>query len=232
MNKVYSANLKEFLAEAREQEKYAFLDKNARFLTDERRRKIEFYRFPDDKVRSMAAYGLLAYALKKEKGIDGLLEFIINENGKPYLKDHRSIYFNLSHCQNAVACIIGDDEVGIDIQEPFEYDEELAKLICSKKELEAIRRDSVNCSGKINRLWVLKEAYTKYLGKGITLDLKEIDFSFDFSSEEMLEKEGCSLKLMEKEGCQLAICVRKDSEFTVKGTSLNKNNHNLYDLFA
>jgi 4'-phosphopantetheinyl transferase len=227
VNKVYSAKIGEFLAEAREQEKFAFLDKNAPFLTDERRRKIQFYRFPDDKVRSMAAYGLLAFALKKAKGIEGLFELSLHEEGKPYLRDHQDIFFNLSHSQNAVACILGDGEVGIDIQEPFDYDEEMAKQFCSEKELAAMRKDNGNCSRIINRLWILKEAYTKYFGKGITVDLKEIDFS----SEDMLEKEDCSLYAIEKKDYNLAICVRKGTKFTEKEVYLNKYNYNLYDLF-
>lgn len=227
MNTVFFADLGEFLSSTGVQEKKAFLKRNSPFLTAERRRKIQFYHYIDDQIRSMMTYGLLAYALKTKKGIEGPLEFNLHENGKPFLRDCRTVFFNLSHCKNAVACIIGDDEVGIDVQDPFEYDEDLAKQICTQKERERMLKKGENDSKAINRLWVLKEAYTKYSGNGIMVDLKKIDIL----SEELLKNEGCSLHVVEKKDLILAYCVRNGTVFTENEVYLNQCNRSLYDLF-
>ena len=44
-------------------------------------------------------------------------EFSYGEHGKPFLKNYPDWHFNISHCKNAVCCVLSRENVGIDIEE-------------------------------------------------------------------------------------------------------------------
>ena len=64
----------------------------------------------------VASYLLLMKALKEEYGIEEKPLFQYLEGGKPTIKDHPNIHFNISHCKAAVAVAIDNKPVGIDIE--------------------------------------------------------------------------------------------------------------------
>lgn len=86
-------------------------------LPEWRRQKALFYRFDIDRVLCAKAWLLLKHGLKEMYGIDEDPEFEFNENGKPCLRNHPEIHFNLSHCRKGVMCVISDAPVGCDIEE-------------------------------------------------------------------------------------------------------------------
>ena len=59
--------------------------------TEERKIKSGKYCREDDKKKSLIAYILLLYALKKEYGIFEKLYFDYGKNNKPFLKKHKNI---------------------------------------------------------------------------------------------------------------------------------------------
>lgn len=181
------------------------------FLSDARKKKALSYHFYADSLGSAAVFVLLRYATLKEYHFAEMPVLFNSPTGKPYLRNRREIHFNFSHSKGVVACIIGDAERGIDVQERFAFDQGIVNHICSEKEkvlFEQVKdRDRL-----LNRLWVLKEAYTKYLGTGIIVDLKEIDFSdVVFKEDCKLEKtlpgtRQCFLKIVEKKAYCMATC--------------------------
>ena len=38
------------------------------------------------------------------------------ENGKPYIKDHPDIHFNISHTNGAIAVAFSDSPIGVDVE--------------------------------------------------------------------------------------------------------------------
>lgn len=186
-------------------------------LSDERKKKVLSYHFYEDRLRSAAVYVLLRYGMKKEYCVDEIPEFIHGATGKPYLKKEEDIYFSFSHCKGVAACMIGDTEVGIDVQEPFTFEQGIVDQICSENE--KVLFDKTKDEDKdrlLNRLWVLKEAYTKYLGTGITINLKRLDFlaevfwdTFKISGTVFEEKE-CFLRIVEKEDYCMAVCSNRE----------------------
>ena len=91
-----------------------------------------------------------------------------NEYGKPYIKNN-PIYFNISHSKPYTVICIADKEVGIDI-EKITYRKRVLNKICTCTEIQHI-----NNAHDFTKLWVKKEAYVKYLGIGLSYDLKKVN---------------------------------------------------------
>ena len=110
----------------------------------------------------------------REEGIFvDMPEFSYGEHGKPFLKNYPDWHFNISHCKNAVCCVLSRENVGIDIEEIKEYKESLATYICNDKELLSLH-NSDNQEDDFYKLWTEKEAVFKMLGSGITNEIKEV----------------------------------------------------------
>lgn len=99
-----------------------------------RREKVLAMKNDDVRRESVLAFALLMTALRQECQIEEEVEFVYNEHGKPQLARHADIHFNISHCREAVACVIADREVGIDVESRGRYKETLARHILSERE--------------------------------------------------------------------------------------------------
>lgn len=99
-------------------------------------------------------------------------ELIYNKNGKPYLKDI-PLFFNISHDNDMVALVISDKEVGIDL-EYLTYRPNVVKRFFAKNE-QLIMKKSSNKEYDFTRIWVMKEAFVKMKGIGITYGLEKVD---------------------------------------------------------
>ena len=119
------------------------------------------------------AYQLLKQGLCEEYGItdNPILEY--NEHGKPSIVGHPEIYFNLSHCKEAVACAISNHPIGIDVETIREPKDSLVRYTMNETEFREIDL-SENPASSFTRLWTMKEATAKLLGTGITHDVKSL----------------------------------------------------------
>jgi 4'-phosphopantetheinyl transferase len=146
------------------------------FLPERRRIQMMSYRRISDRKLCASAYLLLVYALKYERLFNALPEFGYGANGKPFLFNYSNVHFNLSHCQGAVACILSDKEVGIDIEQVSEYDDELAQTICNEQEYLWVieNSDLFIRAQRFTKLWTIKESILKWRGSGIDGDVKKI----------------------------------------------------------
>lgn len=124
----------------------------------------------------------------------------IGAYGKLYVSDN-SFFFNISHSENLVTCIISKYfEVGIDVEYQKDINYEELKIY-SDNEKEVLF-DSPHNFLLFYDIWTRKEAVLKCLGYGLNLDLKSIDvtrrkiilFNSDYSihSFTMLKKYSCS----------------------------------------
>lgn len=117
------------------------------------------------------AYLLLKKALREEYGITDNPLFEYGKHGKPCIVGHPDIHFNLSHCHEAVACVVSRQPVGIDVESISRYKEALVRHTMNDHEqtqIFAAARPDV----AFTRLWTMKEARLKLTGEGITTDLK------------------------------------------------------------
>lgn len=125
------------------------------------------YRRELDQRLSLAVFLLLQQALSEEYGLMEVPEFAFGPNGKPYLKEHPEIHFNLSHCPRAAMCVVADHPVGCDIEAvPDELDMELCRYCFNEEEVASIlASDSPTIA--FTTLWTQKEALLKLTGTGL-----------------------------------------------------------------
>ncbi len=115
---------------------------------------------------SRMGYAILANILKNKFGVTHHVKNILAKpNGKPYIKDS-SICFNIAYSQDYVACAVGQQEIGIDIEQPRELHPKLILKLLTPEEID----DGVDPL----RAWVIKEAYSKLLGAGLALGFASI----------------------------------------------------------
>ena len=113
--------------------------------------------------QGLASYGLC----EREAAI------AFGENGKPYLREHPNIYFNLSHSGEMAIAVFAGVETGCDIELVQTGDLELAKQFFSPEETAYIRtrQGKRQQDEAFYRLWTLKESYIKAIGAGLLLPL-------------------------------------------------------------
>ena len=116
------------------------------------------------------------------------LQFACNEWGRPAVVSDLMpvpIYFNVSHTEGLVVCLVSTDgEVGVDT-ESFARGPDLLTLapdVFSAKELNELAALPVQDQSKrAVVLWTLKESYIKARGMGLSIPLDK--FSFHFESD-------------------------------------------------
>lgn len=144
-------------------------------LPEWRRAEAMKFKFENGKKECAMSYRLLCSLLSEHFAITEQPAFTIGTHGKPYLSLSTSslpLFFSLSHCKNAVACIVSDEgEVGIDVECLGRYKPSLAEYCMSKEEQQRIALAD-NPDLAFTLLWTKKEALLKLTGEGITDDMK------------------------------------------------------------
>ena len=119
---------------------------------------------------------LLLDALRKEYGITRLPEITRTPYGKPYFLNYPELYFNYSHSKHAAACVLSKQAVGIDLEQIRNYSEKTAQRFCSQGEWSWLQRQPDLNKAWI-QIWTMKEAWLKYRGTGLRVDLRDLDFT-------------------------------------------------------
>ncbi|MBQ1312918.1 MAG: 4'-phosphopantetheinyl transferase superfamily protein [Blautia sp.] len=159
----------------------------------------------------IAGQKLLKYALWEEYQIDlGKEETALGEYGKPYLKNRPDIHFNITHSGKYAACILADQEVGIDIQKHEDRNMlGILRLVVPEKMIREIL-DGPDPEKAFYVQWVLREAYIKWTGEGLQKDMRTIPM-----------EQGTSLLLDLEDGYSGAVWSEKPMEIEWKHTPLN-----------
>ena len=185
-------------------------EKLFRSVSKERQEKTERLLLRKDKNMSLGAELLLKFALKAEETENFQIEY--GEHSKPYIKDRDDIFFNLSHSEGIVMCVVSDGEVGCDVEKVRDINIDTAKRFFSPFEYEEIMKKETYEERKDTffRLWTLKESFLKATGMGLGLPLKS--FSIDISEDIIkIEQKVNSKKYYFKEynmqdGYKYAVC--------------------------
>ena len=141
----------------------------AELLTPMRRERMFRYRFHEDRTRCLAA-GLM---LRCVFG-DTQAERITNSSlGKPYLPC--GPFFNLSHSGSKVVLLVGDQELGVDIEQITPYSQSVAWQVFTDCELAWLNIQQSDEA--FFRLWTGKESIMKALGQGFQLPPESFEIS-------------------------------------------------------
>ena len=98
-----------------------------------------------------------------------ILNFRIAEHGKPYLIGHDGIFFNISHCKQAIVTAVSDREIGIDAEGHRRFTDYLMQRAFNEEEQDSVRNADTK-EMEFARIWTRKEAYFKWTGTGILID--------------------------------------------------------------
>ena len=142
-------------------------------ISEQRREQALKFKYELGQRLCVLAYLLLKKGLRETYGITDNPIFEYNEHGKPSIVGYPDIYFNLSHCKEAVICVVSDQPVGVDVEGIREYKESLVNYTMNDEEIAQIKT-AENPAAAFIRLWTMKEATTKLIGTGISNDMKTV----------------------------------------------------------
>lgn len=142
-------------------------------ISEQRREQALKFKHEQGRRLCVLAYLLLKQGLREAYGITENPVFDYNEHGKPAIVGHPEIFFNLSHCKEAVVCVISDQPIGVDVESIREYKEPLVNYTMNDTEIREINK-AENPATAFIRLWTMKEATMKLIGTGISNDMKTV----------------------------------------------------------
>ncbi len=146
------------------------LDAALPLLSDQRREQCLKFKHEQGRKTCAMAYLLLCEGLRKEYGINEKPLFEYGEHGKPHIVGHPDIHFNISHCREAVLCVVSDRPVGADIESVRPYSDSLVRYTMNDDEVALINGSPL----VFTRLWTMKEALLKLSGEGIRNNMKSV----------------------------------------------------------
>ena len=149
------------------------LDAALREISGQRREQALKFRHEQGRRLCVLAYRLLKQALREGYGITGNPVFEYNEHGKPSIVGHPEIFFNLSHCREAAACVVSSEPVGIDVESIRDIKDSLVSYTMNAEEEQQIAASDDPARAFV-RLWTMKEATMKLIGTGISNDMKTV----------------------------------------------------------
>lgn len=151
-------------------------------MTPERRAAVERISHPEVRESTVCGEWLAKSMLSRESGMPvEEIRLARDRDGKPYA-ENLTLFFNLSHSGEYVACAVSDRPVGLDLEVKKPRDLSVARRICSPRELEYIfhpeQTPCVNEEEMLRRfllIWTAKEAAVKLTGIGIK-GMREEDY--------------------------------------------------------
>lgn len=141
-------------------------------VSEERREEALCYKHLFGQFACLKSYVMLREMLERQ-GLTHPFHFGYNEHGKPFLRDHPDVHFNLSHCKNGIAVVVSDQPIGIDIESYREASDSLLRYTMNEEERRIIQ-ESGDPIRTFTEYWTKKEAVFKLRGTGITHDLHEL----------------------------------------------------------
>lgn len=134
-------------------------------------RLIKNYISYKDRLNNVLSIFILIIYLYQNNKIEEILTYAYSQKNKPIMNNTK---FNISHCSEAIAVAVhNNEEVGIDVETEIYNYNELKKYVLSNNE------DKCNIINekKFRKIWTLKESLLKYKGDGLLKDMRKIDFS-------------------------------------------------------
>lgn len=144
------------------------------FLPPDQQKIINNFHFKIDRKIYLYSKILVNATICKEGNLSSKeLTYSTNCYGKPFVNNFPDIHFNLSHTRNAVAVAILDKSVGVDVEKIRTADLDIAQRCFTSQEYSYITETDIDY--RFFEIWTKKEAYTKYIGKGLSIPLNSFN---------------------------------------------------------
>jgi 4'-phosphopantetheinyl transferase len=158
-----------------------------KLLSPEEIARMDSFRFEKHRTQFLISHAFLRIVLSRYLGCSpASIAYSLNEYGKPFIRsgtEQAVISFNLSHTDGLACCAIAKEgDIGVDVEciERLGTWDEIAKHFFSAAELASImtvEEDEARME-RFCRIWILKEAFIKAKGMGLSLPLDLFEFSF------------------------------------------------------
>lgn len=146
---------------------YGHLSLYAKFVSEERRDRLERITSEKDRCNSLLAELLARYALKRSLMLDqAQIVLAHDELGKPYFDGIADAFLSISHTDGCVAVAIGETRVGVDVERLRPVKLQLADRYFDPRETSRIYAED-DREAAFMEIWTKKEAYLKMLGTGL-----------------------------------------------------------------
>jgi 4'-phosphopantetheinyl transferase len=155
-----------------------------RWLSAEERVRADRFRAPELRHRFLVSRGVLREVLGRWVGDDpGALVFEAGEHGKPRLRSHPHLHFNLAHSSDLLLLAISTaGEVGVDVERVRPLRDALAvarRFFTGREAAWLEQQDLPQRDTGFFHLWTRKEAVLKGSGMGIAHGLNALEFIED-----------------------------------------------------
>ena len=138
----------------------------------ERRNRAARYRNTEDAARCITADALLRHALGTDTYTIARMP-----GGKPCIPERPEFHCNLSHSGNWVAIAFGGTPVGVDVEKIRQDSdvEAVARRYFTPQEQRFLAENTRDARQRFFEIWTKKESYLKFLGAGLTKDLRSFN---------------------------------------------------------
>jgi 4'-phosphopantetheinyl transferase len=145
-----------------------------------------------------AAQRLLRLGLERVFGVHSTeIEMERNSFGKPRLCGHPGVHFNIAHCRRAVAVMVADRPVGVDVETVRGRDPYVAARCFDASEWLRVEA-AADPDREFFRYWTLKEAYVKALGCGLSYPMRSVRFDVSPEGEPACNRPQAEFQLVEE----------------------------------
>lgn len=144
-------------------------------LSEAQRRRMDAMR-EKSRHNSYCAWLLVRVLACRWLGVENhALRFDTVENGKPYLPEHPGFHFSISHTRGAVAAVISEQPVGVDVERLRMIKHRIAKRFFTQVEQAYIEEVEDLRDQRFFEIWTRKEACIKQTGKGLATPLPSVE---------------------------------------------------------
>ena len=144
--------------------------------------------------------------------------FTKNSYGKPYTSNYPEFYFNVSHSGTYLVVLIANQPVGVDMEIITMPNLNIAHRFFLEEEKAYVFADEKLSNKHFYEIWTRKEAYMKYLGKGLEVPLNSFNVFDDNLNNHFntFEIDNCIVSTFIKDGKQSYPIIRitEDEIFT------------------
>ncbi|HHW36237.1 MAG TPA: 4'-phosphopantetheinyl transferase superfamily protein [Bacillales bacterium] len=128
-------------------------------------------------LRRSTTENLLKFLLEREYNIVNS-EFRRNNYGEPFLYK-QNIKFSISYSENFIICVIGENDIGVDIEKITSIKISSFSNVLSFNEFQHIKRNQEKEQyTEFYRVWTAKESYIKAIRRGLYKSLSSFELDF------------------------------------------------------